>query len=43
MAPYVFNYNISDVSKSAIALQRGRINAVGPEALKKLWERMKGK
>jgi inner membrane protein len=42
-APYVFNYNISDVSKSAIALQRGRINAVGPEALKKLWERMKGK
>jgi inner membrane protein len=41
-APYVFRYNITELNKSAIALQRGRINSVGPEALQKLWERMKG-
>jgi inner membrane protein len=42
-APFVFRYDISDQSQKSIALQQGRMNAMKAEALKKLWERIKGK
>jgi inner membrane protein len=41
-APYVFRFDITNLNRSSIELQRGRIKAVGSEALKQLWKRMKG-
>jgi inner membrane protein len=42
-APFVFSFNIRDISSDAVALQRGRVKAVSPEALSELLKRAKGK